>query len=543
MHAYFEHMTAFSLFLPNTIEEKFKSMSSIVEALALVASMFSFSARFVAPQKSNKRNSGGPPMPSYFSAAASKFMNGAFTKCGDATPSFWLLQASVLDVFYHLTRSVRSKSWRLLGICIRLAYDMKLHLIDIDMLRIPEMQRRVRAPDNAAFWSLLEEKRRCWWAIWEMDVYASTIRRLPTAIDWKQNFSLLPMPDECWFNHEYHESCFLAQDVNDRWKSLARTGNTSPRAWFIVINSLMHDVQLLVYNPGTSEPSNNESVQDALTTISNSLYCATASLPSELKYGGEMLDFRTKRSAAEANFRQFHSDIYAIHLMSQLTQFMVHHYKVCAQAPWVAGTRDGELNEAAKVFDQASWTNYMKAAEAIVAIVRNSNQNHFKCVNPFLNNTLWFAAAAQIACAVLDPSLHNRALVRSNYEVLAVTIDRFVEFWASMDMLRPRLGKIESALRQLAKRETARHVGHGHNTGEAPRQQQQQYGAQLHYYSTAIAGENDEMYGRNACPPAVEPGMLAFMPVFPDIEDASMLTQQSTLSSFEDIFSLGLDVI
>ncbi len=533
-------MTAFTLFKPHTMEEKFKHMASAVEAQALVAAMFAFSARF-APVAERQLSSNEYPKPAYFSDMAAKFINDAFADCGDATPPFWLLQASVLDAFYHLTRSVRSKSWRLLGNCIRLAYDMKMHLIDLNWQR--RLEKQQSSMDQSIDWLLLEEQRRCWWAIWEMDVFASTIRRLPTAIDWKQNFTFLPMPDEYWFTDVHHQSCFLAQDPIERWKGLSRAGNCSPRAWFIVINSLMHDAQLLVYNPGTSKPSLTESQRDELAIISNSLYCATSSLPAELKYNDEMLNFRTKRAAVEANFRQFHSDIYAIHLMTQLTQFMVFHHKLCAQAPWAAtARRDADERLTSKVFDHASWNNYMKTAEAIVSIVRNSDHDHFNCVNPFLNNTLWFAAAAQIACVVFGPSSYSRALLRSNYEMLALTIDRFIEFWTSMDILRPRLRKIESALRNLAQKGAAQHNegGKSQPSGAEPVLQQPNDGALNRNSVDQAPVFNGSFDHDNSMTPG-DAGMLAFMPLLESFDDVNLLAQQTAIDDFEQMFPFGLD--
>lgn len=533
MDLFFEYMTAFSLFRPHRIQEKFQKMASIVEAQALIASMFAFSARFAPSGDFNDY-----PTPAYFSDMTTKLLERAIVDSGDNSPPLWILQASVLDTFYHLTRSVRSRSWRLLGNCIRLAYDRKMHLLDLNSPARAEAHQSEH--DHVADWPMLEEQRRCWWAIWEMDVFASTIRRLPTAIDEKQNFTLLPMPDECWFTGVNQPSCFLAEDINERWKGLPRVSNTSPKAWFIVINSLMHDAQRLVYNPGTSKSGLTNSQRDDLTIISNSLYCATASLPAELKYSGEMLDFRTKRSAADANFRQYHSDIYAIHNMTQLTQFMVFHNKLCSQAPWSITPQDAGENSTSRPFDHASWSNYMKSAEAIVSIVRNSDHSHFKSVNPFLNNTLWFAAAAQIACVVFGPSSYGRALLRSNYELLALTIDQFIEFWASIDILRPRLQKIESALRNLSQRGAAQQGGEEQYQSR-PREIQNRRETMAQSRMTDNHSAVSEGVDSNRNMPAGDTDILAFMPLFQDFDDMALLAQQTGVDDFNLELPFGMD--
>ncbi|KAI1046224.1 hypothetical protein LB505_009848 [Fusarium chuoi] len=78
-----------------------------------------------------------------------------------------------------------------------------------------------------------------------MDVFASTIRRTPTAISWSQMEVLLPAPDANWYQDNPAGSCFLEQEPGQRWKALQESGNVSPKAWFIVINSLMKDAQVI----------------------------------------------------------------------------------------------------------------------------------------------------------------------------------------------------------------------------------------------------------------------------------------------------------
>ncbi len=78
-----------------------------------------------------------------------------------------------------------------------------------------------------------------------MDVFASTIRRSPTAIDWAMNQTCLPVRDEEWFQNKYHPSCFLEQSPMERWRKLKASGNESPAAWIMVMNSLMRNAQSL----------------------------------------------------------------------------------------------------------------------------------------------------------------------------------------------------------------------------------------------------------------------------------------------------------
>jgi hypothetical protein len=193
MDSYFTNMTSFSLFRPGSIEPKFEAMQYHSDAEALIAAMFSFSARHCRnPAITDQAKH--CPSPSYFAHIASTQLDESVDRYGDMRPPFWLLQAGILVTFYQLTLSVRSKSWKKLGDCIRYSYDINLHIVDANHEPASTMARD--SPDLRR-WALLEERRRAWWAVWEMDVFASTIRRLPTAIDASQNLTLLPVPDSC----------------------------------------------------------------------------------------------------------------------------------------------------------------------------------------------------------------------------------------------------------------------------------------------------------------------------------------------------------
>lgn len=230
MDSYFTNMTSFSLFRPGSVEPKFALMQNHSEAEALIAAMFSFSARHCRDAAVD--HASGCPSPSYFFQIASTQLDASGDSYGDTRPPFWLLQASILVTFYQLTLSVRSRSWRKLGECIRCAYDLNLHLVDANH---EPVQRTEQKDVDIERWALLEERRRAWWAVWEMDVFASAIRQLPTAIDPSLNLTMLPVSDSCWFNNIYQESCFLAEDCSLRWKHLAQSGNQSAKPWFIVI--------------------------------------------------------------------------------------------------------------------------------------------------------------------------------------------------------------------------------------------------------------------------------------------------------------------
>jgi hypothetical protein len=141
--------------------------------------------------------------------------------------------------------------------------------------------------------------------------------------------------------------------------------------------------------------------------------------------------------------------MYAIHLMTQLCRFMIYHHKICAQAPWLTAKGDSDQEPESSAQANSEWSNYMSAADEIVLVVRNSSRDHYKYVNPFLANTLWFAAAAQCACKVFGPPSFNKRLMDSNLDLLKLTIDRFISFWNGTADLKEKLARIEVGLKNL----------------------------------------------------------------------------------------------
>lgn len=374
------------------VDQKISTTTRAVDAEALIAAMFSFAARFEDPDRRWT-----PPGPPEFAHLAAQKIAAAIDDHDDNEPPLQVLQAYALLAFFELTHNVRSRSWRVLGQCIRLAYDLRLHMVDEDVVDAQAFSASSNNV-NVEDWFIREEKRRAWWAIWEMDVFASTIRRLPIAIDWSQNLTLLPVADKYWFGKTYCRSCFLLPDSSLRWKRLLESGNESAKAWFILINSLMRNTQVLVYCRSTSEAEQNVQDRQAdLTCMANNLYCTISSLPARLIYNCERLAFPPLTDLlADVNDLQLHSDVYSIHLMTQLCNFMINHHQISSQAPWLSQDGDRAFEPSLPAANSnlsnrtnAEWTKYMSAAEDIVTVVRNSARHHYRYVNPFLVNTLW----------------------------------------------------------------------------------------------------------------------------------------------------------
>ena len=449
--------------------------------------MFSFSTRFGAvnfnagQQDVLDGSSNSTLAHDHFASQAQKHVDDALEEWSDEAPPLCLLQALVLVTFQQLIKGVRGKAWRRLGICLRLAYELHLHLIDSTMLGEDDLLTESEVTN----WCADEERRRLWWTIWEMDNFASTIRRYPTTIDGSQNKTCLPVADELWFNRRFQPSCFLELKPMDRWKALQKSGNDSPKAWFIIINSLMHDGQRLSNlgtvldirrPPSKRQPSRSNTAEmttmeskrniaERLTILENALRCFTLALPKSLKYQEEYLSFTSKVPAEVVMERQSHSSKYSIYLMTQLAKFMVYHRDAFAGAAedlHLVNTADGNKNDqrgsnqreagplrlshrhASKALD-----HYMEAADNTLTIVSRSSNDHVRYVNPFLANIIWFAAAVQLGYKVLAPLGTNEELEESKFEVLRLNFNAYVSTWNVPIALQQNLDALEENLQRF----------------------------------------------------------------------------------------------
>ncbi|GKZ25826.1 hypothetical protein AbraCBS73388_001637 [Aspergillus brasiliensis] len=177
--------------------------------------------------------------PAYFVDLAFTYINKSLMECDDEVPPLCVIQALIIATHCQLTHGVRGKAWRSLGLCVSLIYEANLHLLDSGA--------GVKTEDVHQ-WQEDEEKRRAFWAVWEMDVFASTIRRTPTAINWTQIEVLLPVDNAHWFSGDPTSSCFMEYDPSQRWKALQDCGNQSAKAWYLIISSFMKEAQM-VHDP------------------------------------------------------------------------------------------------------------------------------------------------------------------------------------------------------------------------------------------------------------------------------------------------------
>jgi len=459
-------------------------IQSATQIKALLSAMLAFALKGCdTSNESDAAHIDGNGSSSHFRGLALKLMDQAISECEDEPLPLPLLQALILITHGLLIQGVRARAWRYLGICVRSAYESNLHLVDSG--KSPEDNTPDHVVDPAR-WCEDEERRRAWWAIWEMDVFASVIRRCPTAIDWSQNETFLPAEDERWARGEPQPSCMLKTGLVDRWKALQATGNQSPKAWFIVINSLMKDAQKISSPVGVDkapdqrmstggnttrdksrklDTSHTKDARNRLSAMQNSLYCTVMALPRTLKYEYQSIHFGTRDADPEqrSSIRLLHSSIYSIHVMVQLTKLMIYKYHIFRMDPmWPRPTSEsgipaGRSEDAATaprpIGDHSSieyQSLYFEAADEVMRIVRRSSPDQHKYVNPFLANSIWVAAAVQLLHRELVPvSSSNKERINSNFALLCMTYNQFVDYWSVSTTPQKTLDILEKELKRF----------------------------------------------------------------------------------------------
>ncbi|RMZ88468.1 hypothetical protein DV736_g4303, partial [Chaetothyriales sp. CBS 134916] len=436
---FFNTFTSFHLFRPAKFWFQLASVDKSSDVHALLASILMFSVKYQEIYYPNEQQCElmHDSLTEHISVdVAIKHVDHALFTCGHDLPSLALLQSLVPLSHYLLTSGVRGRAWRYLGNCVRIAYELNLHLIDAR--KSPSSGLSVPAK-----WAEDEEKRRAWWAIWEMDVFASTIRRCPTAINWQQNEVLLPAEDECWQEDRPQLRCFLESGIITSIKALQVSGNQSPVAWFIVVNSIMKEAQTISSPMGINRTPDGENssadevvlptlqerdVSLRLTTLSNVVRCFSMALPSRLKFQNQRLNFTTlpviRDSVSQSGVqraRDLHSAIYSIHLMTQLTILMALKYTTFKRGLIerlflkMKDKSDGhEVSETGDALRQ-----YFDASESVLNVILMSSEGHYRYVNPFLANTIWLACAVQLLKKELASSgAVELEAAESNFEVL-----------------------------------------------------------------------------------------------------------------------------
>ncbi|KAM0244422.1 hypothetical protein ACHAP5_006224 [Fusarium lateritium] len=468
---YFETSNAFQLFRPQDFEAKLNRIATLAQTKALLAAVLALALKGVDENADNESNI-GPRLPpgcaplstSHLSNLARQSLNVAISECEDESLPFCVLQALILVTHCLLVQGVGGRASRYLGICIQSAYQLNLHLVDAGHLSGETTLDAVR-------WCEDEERRRAWWAIWDMDVLASVIGRCPASIDWSLNETFLPAEDERWDRSEPQASCHLDHDISKRWKALSSTGNKSPRAWLSVVSSYVKDAQRITSPTAVEGPhqKGTDAAMNRLMALLNNLHCTSVWMPEELKYRYQYLHFGSRepnRMKATADRLQ-HASIYSTHCLIQLAKLMINRYWIFQSVKTGSFSDNDKHRPPGYVSNDNSWhgrlefpdrgrppanaslalNQYLEASDEVCTLVRRSYEDHYKYVQPYLANTIWLAGAVQLFHKLLVPSTTTgQELIISNFQVLNTTYKRFSQYWNISKTLQNNLEVVESEL-------------------------------------------------------------------------------------------------
>ncbi|KAI0517423.1 fungal-specific transcription factor domain-containing protein [Xylaria bambusicola] len=473
---YFLHITSVSLFHRPTFERRVYVELMPEQASTLLASMFCLAARYAQSGDTsdlNRYEGTGALLPERFYEIASDATHKQLQNCGDKLPPLFLLQALVLTTYNELVIGVRGLAWRSLGLVIRIAYEMGLHLVDL-----PSRSTRKDGSESVEVWIAKEERRRVWWTIWELEVFATTIRRCPIGMDQSQHATLLPVEDTFWFEGKKAPSCFLDADPTLRWKNLQKSGNENGRAWFILVNSFMCDAHSLA-NPsvpqgvtfgrgqpsGAQRHSRSADIGPRLVVLENCVSCFSMALPKQLQYR-PYLSSSNETTSCDSTTRKRGSDIQAIYVMTQLAKLMILHNDCFRDERSGGGSQTEEADRsssssmrgAPRPVDEATTLlnalspKYLHAAEQVISTVRNATPNHISDGDPLLANTFWMVAAIQIIQATFAEMKSERLVAQSNLDLLRLTLIQHRDFWNTSSVLVQNLDNLEDAMEKVHSR-------------------------------------------------------------------------------------------
>lgn len=453
------------------------SIEQPIQLKALLASMCTFAATIEnhkrplpipSDQTSNsndrcKVGAEGLPGPQQLHILALQLFEDAIRQYGDEPPPLCLLQAAIINTSYSLNHGIHGSSWRSLGLCIQLAYELNLHLTDFQLY---QNESSTNLPDLGQ-WVQEEERRRAWWAIWELDSYASTIRRCPSVLRTGDIQTLLPVPDDMWFQYRYQSSTFLRPKTLNSLRALKTSGNESSLAWLIMTIFLMRDAQLhsnykgalwLVDQDKQSavvEASSNDMVHDIPMTEKvwmtiNHLKFLESALPDSLKISTVPLTFTSSNPCMIRHVRQQHSAIYNIAMMIEMARYMAHHFFGIQEIESGLALHDDQFMQLDSLLPTSDTDGIgdgvrkcIEAADNIFDIISCSSADQVLYSHPFNANMIALAASVKLVQKTFNASNTDIDMLQLRVAKLRQIIHQFIDVWGVPQALLGNLHYLE----------------------------------------------------------------------------------------------------
>ncbi|KAI1628025.1 hypothetical protein EDD37DRAFT_289049 [Exophiala viscosa] len=517
-------------------------MQNCDHLIALFAAMFSLSSRSLASEDSTSGGTTNKLSHRELHDLSLQYIHKALEACSSSAPPLCLLQALTLAGFYKLVNGVYGPAWRLVGSGVRIAYELRLHLIDCKGSdKAPTCDSELMA------WSSNEERRRCWWALWEMDIFCSTITRTPTAVDWSANETCLPINDELWFANKYQASCLLQGSPEERWRRLKSSGNEDSFSWAMLLATLMHDGQLLCQDsikgiipyaecqdgdPWLAEEythaykQKSEEFTARLSSLVRACQDVTENLPAKFSYGGESLSFGSVGDKDALAMRRISGGKHSIHMMTASACFMIYQNYVFADiieglSPLSVSKANnvpsGVITPNASSNAREGLQNYLKAGDLVVRLVASCPEGHERYVNPYYASTIWIAAALQVLKRVALRD-NTSMLSQRHYGILRQSYLRYYQFWETPLALLQNLDSLDA---RLEARQKELHLSQGRVRTR-------------HDDDLAIQGQTAGSIGEEAMiPPAYQQQVLQDLP---GLSETQLETSQPSVNGPDGTF-------
>ncbi|KAH0844052.1 hypothetical protein FOPE_08611 [Fonsecaea pedrosoi] len=148
-------------------------------------------------------------------------------------PTLEFTKGCVLLAYHYITAGELAQGSMLTSICVHYAYDLGLDMVDVRCIG-DDGSGEDNLQDVDA-WVHMEDLRRLWWAIWELDAFVATISSQTFRINKSSEIKVfLPVSQDHWYSRQPILSSVLDHCPATAWKSLEGCPNQSPHAWCLV---------------------------------------------------------------------------------------------------------------------------------------------------------------------------------------------------------------------------------------------------------------------------------------------------------------------
>lgn len=206
--------------------EKYKGLKR--EPAFVLYGMMALAARFSSLpylSKLNAKERGG----SFALKAWALYQDANLTQ--NAPSSLTWLQGCILLASYFQWCRPQWMPESLTPTCINLAQLLRLQNVDSsDSFDTGFWSDNMECED----WTVKEEKRRAWWAVWELETFESVTSFRASRISLDDVHVKLPVSDEVWHKGVTVASARLDPELSKTWKSLRDSPNQNPRAWYLI---------------------------------------------------------------------------------------------------------------------------------------------------------------------------------------------------------------------------------------------------------------------------------------------------------------------